>query len=91
MQLLQQCRSMCNVNKSKIFDQIIKLSNYQIIKLSNYQIIYIFRVRVSWGRVENFKCVDYFQIEYFQKADMASTVKVYKLWNYYKIFYLNTY
>ena len=27
------------------------------------------RVRVSWGRVENFKCVDYFQIEYYQTQD----------------------
>ena len=27
------------------------------------------RVRVSWGRLENFKCVDYFQIEYYEKDD----------------------
>jgi len=34
------------------------------------------RVRVSWGRLENFKCVDYFQIEYYEKDDMAGTVKM---------------
>jgi len=34
------------------------------------------RVRVSWGRLENFKCVDYFQIEYYVKDDMANTVKL---------------
>ena len=33
------------------------------------------RVRVSWGRLENFKCVDYFQIEYYEKSNMAATVK----------------
>ena len=27
------------------------------------------RVRVSWGRVQNFKCVDYFQIEYWNEED----------------------
>jgi phosphoribosylaminoimidazole (AIR) synthetase len=32
-------------------------------------------VRVSWGRLENFKCVDYFQIEYYEKSNMAATVK----------------
>jgi len=34
------------------------------------------RVRVSWGRLENFKCVDYFQIEYYEKDDRAGTVKM---------------
>lgn len=34
------------------------------------------RVRVSWGRLENFKCVDYFQIEYYEKSNMAATVKL---------------
>ena len=31
------------------------------------------RVRVSWGRLENFKCVDYFQIEYYEKDDRVCT------------------
>ena len=31
------------------------------------------RVRLMWGRVENFKCVDYFQVEYFQMKDPAGT------------------
>ena len=26
-------------------------------------------LQVSWGRLENFKCVDYFQIEYYEKDD----------------------
>ena len=26
-------------------------------------------MRVSWGRVLNFKCVDYFQIEYWNEED----------------------
>ena len=26
-------------------------------------------LKVSWGRLENFKCVDYFQIEYYEKDD----------------------
>ena len=31
---------------------------------------------MSWGRVENFKCVDYFQIEYYQTQDrQVSTTK----------------
>eukprot|EP00092_Neocalanus_flemingeri_P020693 GFUD01022424.1.p1 GENE.GFUD01022424.1~~GFUD01022424.1.p1 ORF type:complete len:368 (-),score=96.64 GFUD01022424.1:15-1118(-) len=34
------------------------------------------RVRVSWGRLENFKCVDYFQIEYYEQEDKAGTFKV---------------
>ena len=28
-------------------------------------------MQVSWGRLENFKCVDYFQIEYYEKDDMV--------------------
>ena len=34
------------------------------------------RVRVSWGRLENFKCVDYFQVEYFQRKNPAGTVQM---------------
>jgi len=34
------------------------------------------RVRVSWGQVENFKCVDYFQIEYYQQEDPEGTAKL---------------
>ena len=34
------------------------------------------RVRVSWGQVENFKCVDYFQIEYYEESDPAGTAKL---------------
>ena len=26
-------------------------------------------MRVSWGRVQNFQCVDYFQIEYWNEED----------------------
>ena len=33
-------------------------------------------MRVSWGRVENFKCVDYFQIEYFEPNDKPGTFGV---------------
>ena len=32
------------------------------------------RVRVSWGRLENFKCVDYFQIEYYEKDDRVCRI-----------------
>ena len=32
------------------------------------------RVRVSWGRLENFKCVDYFQIEYYEKDDRVCMI-----------------
>ena len=35
-----------------------------------------YRVRVSWGQVENFKCVDYFQIEYYEQSDPAGTAKL---------------
>jgi len=34
------------------------------------------RVRVSWGDMENFKCVDYFQIEYYEKSDLEATPKL---------------
>jgi len=34
------------------------------------------RVRVSWGQVENFKCVDYFQIEYYEATDPEGTAKL---------------
>ena len=34
------------------------------------------RVRVSWGQVENFKCVDYFQIEYYEQSDPEGTAKL---------------
>ena len=33
------------------------------------------RVRLVWGRIENFKCVDYFYVEYFQRRDPAGTVR----------------
>ena len=34
------------------------------------------RVRVSWGQLENFKCVDYFQIEYYEEGDPVGTAKL---------------
>lgn len=33
------------------------------------------RVRILWGRMENFKCVDYFQVEYFQRLNPAGTLQ----------------
>ena len=33
-------------------------------------------MRVNWGRLENSKCVDYFQIEYYEKGDPVGTVKL---------------
>ena len=36
------------------------------------KLIFYSRVRVSWGQLENFKCVDYFQIEYYEKGNMSS-------------------
>ena len=32
------------------------------------------KIRVMWGRMENFKCVDYFQVEYFQRLNPEQTV-----------------
>jgi len=32
------------------------------------------KVRVRWGKMHNFKCVDYFQVEYFQKLNPTTTV-----------------
>ena len=34
------------------------------------------RVRVTWGQMENQKCVDFFQIEYYQQQDPANTVRL---------------
>ncbi len=34
------------------------------------------RIRIMWGRMENFKCVDYFQVEYFQRLAPQSTVQM---------------
>ena len=34
------------------------------------------RVRVSWGKVDNFKCVDFFQIEYYENHDPVNTVQM---------------
>ena len=34
------------------------------------------RVRVSWGKVDNFKCVDFFQIEYYEDHDPVNTVQM---------------
>ena len=34
------------------------------------------RVRIMWGRMENFKCVDYFQVEYFQRLNPGATVQM---------------
>ena len=31
---------------------------------------------MSWGQVENFKCVDYFQIEYYEQSDPEGTAKL---------------
>jgi hypothetical protein len=31
-------------------------------------------IRLMWGRMENFKCVDYFQVEYFQRLNPEETV-----------------
>ena len=33
----------------------------------------VLQVRVTWGRLQNFKCVDYFQIEYWEQNDKAGT------------------
>ena len=32
------------------------------------------KIRLMWGRMENFKCVDYFQVEYFQRLNPMETV-----------------
>ena len=32
------------------------------------------KVRVKWGNMHNFKCVDYFQVEYYQREDPQGTV-----------------
>jgi len=32
------------------------------------------KVRVIWGELHNFKCVDYFQVKFFQKLDPDNTV-----------------
>ena len=32
-------------------------------------LINLVRVRISWGRVKNFKCVDYFQVEYYEHGE----------------------
>ena len=34
------------------------------------------RVRVTWGKVDNFKCVDFFQIEYYEDHDPVNTVQM---------------
>ncbi len=34
------------------------------------------RIRLMWGRMENFKCVDYFQVEYFQRRNPMGTVQM---------------
>ena len=41
----------------------------------NIILSFLCRVRVSWGRLENFKCVDYFRIEYYEQNDKAGTLK----------------
>jgi len=32
------------------------------------------KVKVKWGAMHNFKCVDYFQVEFFQKLNPATTI-----------------
>ena len=34
------------------------------------------KIRVIWGRMENFECVDYFQIEYLRQTDPSQTLHV---------------
>ncbi|TRY69072.1 hypothetical protein TCAL_15078 [Tigriopus californicus] len=34
------------------------------------------KIRLMWGRMENFKCVDYFQVEYFQRQNPGGTVQM---------------
>ena len=34
------------------------------------------KIRLMWGRMENFKCVDYFQVEYFQRLNPSGTVQL---------------
>ncbi len=34
------------------------------------------RVNIMWGQLENFKCVDYFQVEYFQRLNPQRTVRM---------------
>ena len=34
------------------------------------------KIRLMWGRMENFKCVDYFQIEYYEKDDRVGDISV---------------
>ena len=34
------------------------------------------KIRVIWRRLQNFKCIDYFQIEYFRKTDLPTDLQV---------------
>jgi hypothetical protein len=34
------------------------------------------KIKLMWGRMENFKCVDYFQVEYFQRRNPSGTVQM---------------
>ena len=38
------------------------------------QYILSYRVRLSWGNMENFKCVDYFQIQWFDPHNFQETL-----------------
>ena len=42
-----------------VADRSMSIPN--IFCVTNYFVM-LYRVRVSWGRVQNFKCVDYFQV-----------------------------
>ena len=33
-----------------------------------------YRVRLSWGKMENFKCVDYFQIQWYDPHNFQETL-----------------
>ena len=34
------------------------------------------KIRVGWGRMENFKCVDYFQVEYFHRSEPSQPLEI---------------
>ena len=61
-------------------ERIIRDVNMMTMKKRTYNVSYC-RVRVSWGRVQNFKCVDYFQIEYYTEEDPEGSFAVSEIIN----------
>ena len=73
-------KTVVDSNGEMVADRV-KSSSFVFCRVVSYSLVFcrvlscciVLQVRVTWGRLQNFKCVDYFQIEYWEQNDKAGT------------------